>query len=248
MHIRVLVFGASLTVGFWDEDGGWVHRIRRHYDRRRIHHGHTALPTFYNLSISGDTSSRLAKRFEQETYNRRFPGEGFAFIFSIGSNNSYVHGDGRLGSTMKDYRRDLEEIITKAKKYSSMIMFVGFPSVDETRTRPTAWADIHYTNERLNKYENVMRSVCAKHKVHFVPLFDRFKTLADKGEMYFVDGIHLNDHGHQIIADSVLPELKKMLAEHLPENFDELATSPRRKTLISKLAGLSKDFGMRAGA
>lgn len=34
--MRVLVFGDSITQGYWDTEGGWVKRIRSHYDLLQI--------------------------------------------------------------------------------------------------------------------------------------------------------------------------------------------------------------------
>lgn len=31
--MRVLVFGDSITQGFWDTEGGWVERLRKYYDQ-----------------------------------------------------------------------------------------------------------------------------------------------------------------------------------------------------------------------
>jgi lysophospholipase L1-like esterase len=30
--VRVLVFGDSIAQGFWDSEGGWVERLRKHYN------------------------------------------------------------------------------------------------------------------------------------------------------------------------------------------------------------------------
>jgi hypothetical protein len=69
--MRVLVFGDSITQGYWDTDGGWVDRIRRHFDTIQA----TDLqdndePTIFNLGISADNSRNILERIETETISR----------------------------------------------------------------------------------------------------------------------------------------------------------------------------------
>lgn len=240
MPTRVLCFGASATLGFWDTEGGWVQRIRTYYDSQRVRNYFVNQPTIYNLSISGETSSRLLKRFEQETTNRKFPGEDFAFIFSVGTNNSFIKGNGQPGSTPEEYRADLENLVDKAKKFSDKILLVGFPSCDERRTTPTIWADIHYTNDRLKLFEDIMAEVAEAKRATFVPLFENFKHRQENGEDYFIDGLHLDNSGHEIIAEAVLPKLHHMLGLD-KEVLETFSLSGRPKNLLlNRLFELAK--------
>ncbi|MBX4201877.1 hypothetical protein KW803_03225 [Candidatus Saccharibacteria bacterium] len=209
--MRILVFGASITQGFYDTDGGWVARLRKYYDELLVNNPEHDQPTVFNLGISGDTSSRLLKRFENETNARKYPGEEFALIFCIGTNNSYVKGNGEQNSTPEVYGRDLEELVGKAKNFSNKIMFVGLPPCEETKTTPVSWKDIHYTNERILLFENVMREVCTTSNIPFVKTLEPIKERLDKGEDLYSDGLHPNNTGHQLVFELVRPELDRLL-------------------------------------
>lgn len=62
--MRVLVFGDSITQGFWDLDGGWVARLRRTYDKQMIEGVNDDPPSLFNLGVSGDSSDDIVTRFD----------------------------------------------------------------------------------------------------------------------------------------------------------------------------------------
>ena len=50
----ILVFGTSSTYGCWDEEGGWVQRLRKHLDKKQLTDKDSDLYYLvYNLGISG---------------------------------------------------------------------------------------------------------------------------------------------------------------------------------------------------
>ena len=82
---NILVFGASITWGAWDREGGWVQRLRNFVDEKNISN-----PDYdrmiYNLGISGDTTENLLSRLENEV-KTRLSEEETIIIFSIGTND-----------------------------------------------------------------------------------------------------------------------------------------------------------------
>lgn len=134
--MRVLVFGASITQGFWDTEGGWVQRLRSHYDKLNLKNSNRDQPTIFNLGISGEMTSGLLKRFTNETEARVWPNEKFTFIFSIGTNDAAVDGTDKLHSTPERFRNDLEALVEQAKKYSDRIMFVGLIACAKRKRHP----------------------------------------------------------------------------------------------------------------
>lgn len=208
--MRVLVFGASITQGFYDTRGGWVARLWEHYVKLLLDGGRDI--TVFNLGISGNGSDRLLKRFQNETEARKFPGEDFAFVFSIGTNNSWVRADGGQVSTPEKFDNDIRAIIAKAREYSDKIMFVGIAPCDEARARPVPWnEDIFFSNERLKTFDKSLMKVCEEEGVKYVPVFSALKEKLDGGEDIYEDGLHPNDAGHQLIFELVRPALDELL-------------------------------------
>lgn len=209
--MRVLVFGASITQGFYDTEGGWVNRLRKYYDTLLINNPSVDQPTVFNLGISGDTSKDVLKRFETEARARVWPGEKFTFIFSIGTNNARADKNGKAESTPEEYREDIEELINIAKKFSEKMMFVGLPPCDEKLTTPVSWRDIYYTNKHIFTVEREMRKVASEHNFIHVPTFEIFQDKIKAGEKLFFDGVHPNSEGHKLIFKLVRPELDKLI-------------------------------------
>jgi len=210
--MRVLVFGDSIAQGFWDTEGGWVARLRRHYDERQIKDlRNNDEPTIFNLGVSGGTSKTILARFGAETLARRTK-EPMAFLFSTGLNDSYREEPDNYSSTPEEYEERLGSLIKMAKNYSDKIMFVGLNSCEEALTVPASWADVNYTNERIKAFEAIMERAAANSGASFVPVFNEFRKRLDAGEALLTDGLHPNNDGHKLIFELVRPELDKLLA------------------------------------
>lgn len=209
--MRVLVFGASSAQGYWDTEGGWVDRLKRHYDKVQMADFEKDQPKIMNLGISGNTANDIIKRMDAETVARQND-KGVAFIIQAGSNDAAEENDQPI-ATPDSYSIDLETIIQKAKGYSSKVLVVGFPAVDERYTTPVAWGPYYFRNERIQLFENTAKAICQKLGVPFVPILEKFKYMTDMGtDLNAHDGLHPNDSGHRLIFEIIQPELDKLLA------------------------------------
>src|SRR5690606_7564988 len=69
--MRVLVFGDSITQGYWAVEHGWVDRVRKYFDARQFEDlGGRDEPTIFNLGISADNSNDILSRIESEVAAR----------------------------------------------------------------------------------------------------------------------------------------------------------------------------------
>ena len=118
--MRVLIFGDSITQGFWDVDGGWVSRIRKQYDQTVVNTDDYDQPTIFNLGVSGNSSDDVLARFDSETKVRAT--EELAFVIAIGVNDARTKAGVDYSDTNR-YRQNLSEILKLANQYSSKILF-----------------------------------------------------------------------------------------------------------------------------
>jgi lysophospholipase L1-like esterase len=208
--MRVLVFGDSIAQGFWDEQGGWVSRLIKHYHeisrRSRLEGDYVEM---FNLGISGDKADKVLARMEAEITARKWHDEPFALIFAVGVNDSYIKNGEPYCST-EEYAQNIVSIINKARNYSQKILFVGPTSVDETLTNPVDWDNIVWTNQRIKQFDAVLHEVCAAQNVPVVDVFDKY-VAGQAGQNLFEDGEHQNEAGHQLLAELVRPALDKLL-------------------------------------
>ena len=206
--MRVLVFGASSTQGYWDSRGGWADRLKLYYNEIQMKDFSKDMPKVMNLGISDDTTTHIIKRIGPEA-GARMNAKGLSFIIQVGSNNAATL-NGRPRSTPENYKSELQKIFDTARKYSDKILVVGFPAVDETRTDPLPWADMSFLNQDIIVYEEAAREISKANTLPFVPVHKKF--LEAGGNLWSHDGLHPNDAGHQLIFELVRPALDQLLA------------------------------------
>jgi len=206
--IKILVFGDSDAYGAWDYDGGWVEHLRKELTKKVIDTGQKFYCTLYNLSISGNTTENLLKRFESEAKHRVDKNEKIIIIFAVGANDTIKDRKGNIWTKPAKFAKNAEKLTAIARKYSDNIIYVLPAPVDEARTNPVFWdADVNYKNARLKEYNEMIKAACAKNGAQVIDIFGKwiktdYKTLLD-------DGVHPNSRGHKLIFD----EVKKFLVE-----------------------------------
>lgn len=211
--MRVLVFGDSITQGYWAVEHGWVDRIRMFYDARQLEDldGRDE-PTIFNLGISADNSEDILGRIEAEIAARTRPHHAAkpAVILQIGVNDGSMEPT-EPQVTIEKYKENLRQIIALVKPLCSKLTFIGFASCDESQTTPVSWGEHYYTNESIKRYEVAMRDVAQEREIDFIPVFDQFKTQVDAGDDLLPDGLHPNDAGHELMYQIILPKLQELL-------------------------------------
>lgn len=213
--MRVLVFGDSITQGYWDTDGGWVERLRKHHDTIQASDlQKNDEPSIFNLGISADNSKDILNRIESETSARTRGGNKPVVIIQIGVNDSSMDEedeDKSVRVSIEDYGNNLRQIIQKIKPVSSKLILVGLSACDETKTTPVSWGNYHYTNASIKRYEDRMKDIAEELSTPFIPVFDDFKRELDNGKDYLPDGLHPNNEGHQFMYETIKSRLGNML-------------------------------------
>jgi len=199
---RVLIFGDSITAGAWDKGGGWTQRLIKFLFGKVID-GNDFYGFAYNLGVSGDTTEDLLERFEFETKARLKDTEETVFLFSIGANDSaLVHSKKSMNIPENKFRKNIQNLIRLAQKYSSKIVFVGLFPVDEPKVDPIPWApDKSYKYQNSKEYNDIIKNVCIKNKIYFIDMFNKITKMNYK--KLLEDGVHPNTEGHKLIFESV---------------------------------------------
>ncbi|KPJ56326.1 hypothetical protein AMJ49_05175 [Parcubacteria bacterium DG_74_2] len=198
---RICVFGDSIVYGAWDyEQGGWVQRLRKFLDEKNLSDSDSEdYFVVYNLGVSGNNSRDLLERFEFEL-KQRLKQEGETIIaLAIGINDSYFLCDKNDNSVLQEeFRENIQKLIDIAQKFVSKVIFIGLTCVDESKVTPIPWdTNKSYKNEYIQKYNEIIKSVCKENNVYFIEIFEKWTKLGYKNLLE--DGLHPNSKGHEKI-------------------------------------------------
>lgn len=211
---QILIFGDSITYGFWDKQGGWVNRIRMWIDTKNMEWSGFYF-RIYNLGIDGNTTDDLLFRFDKEVISRIEEQTKTIIIFAIGINDSqFINKSKKLRIPQNKFENNLKKLISLSTKYSKTIIFIGPNPIDEKKVDPMPWAkDRSYKNEYIKKYGEIIKKVCFEKNIYYIEIFDEWMKFDYK--KLLEDGAHPNSEGHKKIFETV----KNFL---IPKDFHKL--------------------------
>lgn len=169
----------------------------------------------YNLGKSGAKVEFAQKLFSTliEKYGRTGK---IITIVSIGENNSKAEiSPTNYVSTPEEYEIEISDFLNSLKEKSQVVIAVGSGYVDESKTNPIHnpfnGSKSYFTNERKKLFEQKFKSLCDSKHIQFVDI--GLSEERWKAEYLYEDGLHLNQKGHQYIADKVMIVLEANFKE-----------------------------------
>ncbi len=213
--MRILIFGDSITQGFFDSQGGWATRIARNYHQTALKNLKGDWPGVFNLGVSADMVEDVLSRLENETKSRYYKGnveEKIIVIVAIGLNDSVLTDNKALQDEYK-FQEEYEKLVDKVNFVADKCLFVGLTAVDEKLTNPFPGSSLgrQYLNNRINLFEDVIKQVCMVKDVPFVRVHDAFIAALGQGKHLLSDGLHPNDAGHELLYNMIEPHVRKLL-------------------------------------
>lgn len=199
----ILCFGDSITFGYGEiPKRGWCHRLKEYFEPKGSHNG------VYNLGVPGHTSTDLLKRFDSEAEGRirLHKPSSYLILISIGTNDCKFDGmpeDKKPRTTEKDFRKNIQELIKKAKKYKAKLAFIGLFPIDESKTLP--FEETSFKNKQVKLFNDIIKEYCEKNNVLFLDLFDIISK--ENYPKLLTDGLHPNSKGY----DLMFKQIKKFI-------------------------------------
>lgn len=203
---NIFCFGDSITQGFWDSKGGWATRLKQYFDDYMVKSPnfpeHDFYYMVYPLGITDDTTRSILERFEFETEKRMvWPTTEEIFVFAVGLNDTVL-------LDINEFKRNIQEIIKRAKRFSNKISFLEIEAVDEKITQPVPWNNKGYYNNSKNKiFNDTLNEITKENGTKVIPLFEEWQKIDYK--KLLADGVHPNDDGHKYIFEKVKDFLLK---------------------------------------
>lgn len=139
-----------------------------------------------NAGVSGDTSAGGLRRLDWA-----LEGDVRVLIVALGAN------DGLRGLPVGEMQDNLTEIIRRARERNISVIVAGME------------APPNYGREYATAYREAFREIVRRERVVFIPfLLDK---VAGQGGLNQGDGIHPNERGTEIVADTVWTALRPLL-------------------------------------
>ena len=178
---RIVFLGDSLTAGYGLEKAQAVPAlIQARLDKARYPF------EVVNAGVSGDTSAGGLSRLEWS-----LSGDVRILVVELGAN------DGLRGLPVAAMRRNLDEIITRAKARGIAVLLVGMEAL------PNYGAS--YTSE----FRDTFPSLAKAHKIALMPFY--LDGVAGNPALNISDGMHPNPAGAVIVADNLWRTLEPLL-------------------------------------
>lgn len=183
-----MFFGDSHTVGVGDEEGlGWTGRVVAAAMEEGV------AVTSYNLGVRGETSADVAARWRAEA-RPRLPDEGDPRVVLAFGVNDVSLDDPVRRCTQEQSLLSLEEVLLGAQGLGLRRFVVGPAAVDDEAE-----------NDRIAELSYAYRTLCARHRVPFVPLVEELReNEVWRREIAAGDGAHPGAAGYAEIARLVL--------------------------------------------
>lgn len=181
----IVVLGDSLAEGYGVAEGkSFPEGIQRRLDRSGYRY------RVVNLGVSGDTTSGGLGRL-----NYALSLKPQILILELGGN------DGLRGIPVAQTKANLEQMIVRAQKAGAQVLLAGM-------TLPP-----NYGPDYIRAFENIYKDLAAKYKLPLIPfLMSAIRDqIGTRPGLMQRDGIHPTAEGHELIADTVMTFLKRMV-------------------------------------
>ncbi|PIF46407.1 lysophospholipase L1-like esterase [Chryseobacterium sp. 52] len=201
-----LFFGDSITYGEYDGVfGGWVDILKR-YALQQFHEGSNELILF-NLGIGGETTEGLLKRMPYEMAARNSPDRNIIFI-GYGANDLVVKSGNQLISPVQ-FRENIKTAVQQAQQYSSDIYLVSILPFSQKVDGVETPAGKLRTNAEALIYNQILKDTAAENSLHYIDF--HAAIVDDKEILLSEDGVHPNEKGYGIMAETAISIIEKYL-------------------------------------
>ena len=178
---RIVAFGDSLTIGL----GLLEQEAYPALLQKKIDEAGYQFEVV-NAGVSGDTSAGGLRRLDWA-----LEGDVKVLIVGFGGN------DGLRGLPVGQMKENLSQIIDKAHDRNIIVILAGME------------APPNFGQDYATQFRQAFRDVALAKRVLFIPFL--LNNVAGKPELNQADGIHPNQQGTQIVADSIWSVLQPLL-------------------------------------
>jgi lysophospholipase L1-like esterase len=197
---NILIFGDSISAGrMVDKIKSWPSLLIQFLDTKDKY-----FTLVHNLSIPGDATSEVIKRFPVEAKARCkkiYPDDHTSIIFSVGINDTKcINHKNNPVTRPRDFRKNIGLLIKSAKEYTDHVIFIGLTLVNEQKTAPMD--NVYFLNDKIKTYNEIIKEECLKRNIIFLNIIEDW-LISNYLTLLSDDGIHPNEIGHRKIFEKI---------------------------------------------
>lgn len=198
--VKIVCIGDSIVEGEGDELGlsGWAGRLQH----KILKGSKVGENRVYNLGMGMETSIDLMHRFFSEVLYRN------PDIIIMQA----AHGDSRIGlnnSQIKEFEigkgarlRSYNKLFTTLSQIKKKILIIGLNPISFDTTSKK---DSSQRSKHIESHNRGLKKLCDQFKFPFLDPRDIFKNV--KLEEFYVDGIHPNSKGYELMFNAIYKKL-----------------------------------------
>ncbi len=196
MSISYVALGDSSAVGVGaSRGGGYPERLASRLRQQGLSVGLT------NLGMSG----AVVRDVFTSQLKRAVATQPTLVTIGIGTNDLW------RGTSVEDFRDDLERIAKRLKPTGASLVVVNVP--DMALAPVARMVPSHLYEGRIEPFNEAISDVARAHGLHVVDLYSASRELIPKRHDFFCwDGFHPSDAGYEQWADIMLPTVKPLVA------------------------------------
>lgn len=200
----IATLGDSVTNGYWDETfAGWAGRLAA-----KISATYPKSFGFHNLAQDGDRISDFYHRFASECCSREID----VLILTVSGNDLVRSPNPDSAPDLSEHLRNeyWHKLLDLAQKNVSQIIVLDALPRHNDNIVDYGWFDapMYEPNSDRVEYNDQVEKICKQYNIQFIRRYDKWAK-RDLSK-YYADNSHPNGAGHQLIADEVFEELKKL--------------------------------------
>lgn len=192
--MKIVCIGDSLTYGY---------RVRR--DKTWINLSQDELKIkIENKGISGDTTGGMLARFREDVISKKPK-----IVFIMGGSNDII-----TGANLGVPQSNIMAMVHQAR--GNMITpILGLPTkidVDEVIDEWSSFADYECISKKIEKYNNWLKRFSKAFEIDYIDFNTSINKLSDKEfHSIYLDGLHFNPKGHELMAKIFVEKIKAYL-------------------------------------
>ncbi|WP_425539175.1 GDSL-type esterase/lipase family protein [Microaceticoccus formicicus] len=186
--MKIVCLGDSLTYGYMlPRKEAWPNILENITDHRVINRG-----------INGDTTAGMLSRFQADVVS-----ENPSRLIIMGGTNDFFNGIGYINAAL-----NIKTMIMQCKYY--MIKPMVLIPVPVISVEPMLLMKAGQVNAQINKLRDELMGFKSMEDFILIDLNEKITELIDKNLAmeYYLDDIHLNSKGNELVADLVKSHLE----------------------------------------